>query len=109
MAFTNVTLTGTFTTADGDPALGWLRFTPTETMHNGTDMRAASPVLAFLSSGAISVVLAATDDSATTTISGDVPFYLVEELIRGARARSYRIALVHTDITQDLADITPEA
>lgn len=109
MAFTNVTLTGTFVDGTGAAMKGWLRFTPTETMHNGTDIRAASPVVAFLSSGAISVVLAATDDSGTTTISGATPYYRVEELIHGQRARSCRIALGHADTTQDLADITPEA
>ena len=109
MAFTNVTLTGTFETADGDDASGWVRFTPTTAMSNGTVIVAAAPVLAFLSGGGISVVLVATDDSGTTTTFGDDPLYLVEELLLGQRPRSYRIALTHTDTTQDLADITPEA
>jgi hypothetical protein len=108
-AITRVTLTGEFDAPGGAPARGWLRFTPTEPMHNGALTVAAVPVVASLdAAGEISAQLYATDDPDTTTASGDDPFYLVEELLAGQKPRAYRITLTRADTTQDLADLAPE-
>lgn len=94
MAFTQVVVTGTFTTSDGDPARGRLRFTPTEAMTNGGVVVVAAPVVATLNAGGrISVSLAATDDADTVTASEAPARYLVEELLVRQRPRVWQITV----------------
>lgn len=107
MAFTQVAVTGTFATSDGDPARGRLRFTPSEAMANDGVVVVAAPVTVTLdSAGELTVTLAATTDPGTTP--GDVT-YLVEELLVGQRPHAYRVALAHGALTQALVDIAAAA
>lgn len=124
MAFTQTTVVGAFTTADGDPARGRIRFTPTEAMTNDGVVTVAAPVTATLdAAGEIQLSLTATDDADTTTASDTPAYYLVEELLAGQRPRAWRITVpsggapdVYPDSytadypgdVVDLADVTPE-
>lgn len=126
MAFTQVAVVGTFTTADGgDPARGRIRFTPTEAMTNDGVVVVAAPVMALLdAAGEIQLSLAATDDDGTATASETPAYYRVEELLAGQRPRAWRITVPSSGggggafpasytsdyprTALDLADVTPE-
>lgn len=83
MAFTEVTITGTYRTADGVVAAGAVVFTPTAVMRNG-EIVVGNPVTAQITTGSISVTLAATDDPDTTPVGVS---YRVDEHIVGSRSR----------------------
>lgn len=102
MAFTQVTVTGAFESADGDPARGRIRFTPEGAMTNDGVTVVAAPVTATLDGGQLTVSLAANTDPDTTPADTT---YLVEELLAGQRSCAYRIALGHGDYTQDLVEV----
>lgn len=93
MAFTYITLTRDYDTADGlDPA-GTVTFTPVVPMVNGTVTIVAAPIRALLDvDGLLSVSLAANTDPATTP-SGT--YYNVVEDIVGQARRSYAVVIPH--------------
>lgn len=108
MAFTEITVTGTFKSPTGSAASGTVTFTLTRPMEQpGVGIVEPTPIVASLSAGAISQVLYATDDTDTTE-AGSV-FYSVEEQIVGLPSRSYTINVPHSaaDGTVDLSTLAP--
>jgi hypothetical protein len=100
VAFTYITVTGTYKNPDASNATGAVSFTPTATMRNGA-ITIADPVIGQLTSGALSVSLAATDDSGTTPTGVT---YLVTEYIVGlATPRTYYLAVPHAGGSINLA------
>jgi hypothetical protein len=65
MAFTQVTVTHTFENADGTTPTGSVTFRLTERMTNGTTTIEPIEITATLTSGVLSQVLFANDDTAT--------------------------------------------
>lgn len=110
MAFTTITVTGTYKEADGTTAAsGNVTFIASTTMTDSSNNQIIAPTLAtgtLNGSGAISVSLTATDDS-TTQPTGVT--YEVTENINGAGQNKYNIAIPASSVggTLDLADITP--
>lgn len=96
MAFTQITVTGTFQNSDGTPASGGIRFTPTAVMRNGTsatEINARTPVHAQVVNGVLSAVtLAATTDPGTTPTGVT---YEVSEHLTGQQRLTYHIAVPH--------------
>jgi lysophospholipase L1-like esterase len=111
VAFTQVTVTGTYRLADGTAAAGAVVFTPTVPLRNGT-MEAAAPITAQLNSagavkaadGASPLTLAATTDPGTVPAGGtyDVAEYLINQPVR-----TYQIILSHLVASVDLSTISP--
>jgi hypothetical protein len=90
VAFTQVTVTGTYRDAEGNDAQGAVVFTPTHAMRNG-EIVVSAPRTAQIVAGAIDIDLAATDDAGTTP-EGVV--YEVSEHITGTRVRrTYYLAV----------------
>lgn len=93
MAFTEITVQGSFTSAS-DPAAGTVTFTLCQPISNDGEVLPCEPTTATLDgSGAISVVLVATDD--TDTVPQGV-WYGVTEQISGAQPRDYFIEVSAT-------------
>ena len=91
MAFTQVTVTGSYDTQAGAPASGTVTFTLTKAMENGDVIINPAPITVMLDgSGHFSTLLAANDD--TGTVPQDAQ-YGVTELITGAEPRDYFITL----------------
>ncbi len=105
MAFTLVTLTGTFELQPGEPSSGELTFTLTQGMSNANIALPATPIKVQLDdSGHFSVQLAANDDP-TTEPQGVL--YGVTELVVGAQPRDYFIELSHTATPVDISTLIP--
>jgi hypothetical protein len=103
VAFTYITVTGTYKNPDASNATGAVSFTPTGTMRNA-NVTVADPVVGQLTSGALSVSLAATDDSGTTPTGVT---YLVTEYITGlATPRTYYLAVPNAGGSINLATAT---
>lgn len=104
MAFTQVTITGTYNTQAGATASGSVTFTLTKPMENG-DIINPQPVTVTLdSSGHFSTTLAANDD--TGTVPSDTQ-YGVTELISGAEPRDYFITVSHSVNPVDISTLMP--
>jgi hypothetical protein len=97
--FTFVAVTGTYENPDGTAPTGKVTFTPTAAMRSTSAILEAGTVTGRLSSGVVSVSLAATDDASTTPT--DVT-YVVVETITGAPTRSYNITVPHLSGSVDL-------
>lgn len=107
MAFTVVTLTGTFQSESGASASGTLTFTLTAAMANGGMIIAPAPVTVTLDgSGHFSTSLLATDD--TGTVPQGVQ-YAVTEQITGGQPRDYFIVVPHAVSPVDLSALMPGA
>ena len=109
MAFTTITVTGTFLTAGGAAASGNVTFVASATMSDSLSNQTVVPTMVtgtLNSSGALSVALTATDD-ATTQPTGVT--YEVTENITGAGQNKYNIEVPASSVggTLDLADIAP--
>jgi hypothetical protein len=92
VAFTQVTITQDFTSADWTEPSGTVTFTPTAPMLNGSVVVPAVPVTARLDGGgAISISLVANTDLATAPQGST---YRVQENINGVK-RSYLIRIPH--------------
>tara|TARA_Y100000004_G_scaffold100752_1_gene112929 strand:- start:36 stop:626 length:591 start_codon:yes stop_codon:yes gene_type:complete len=110
MAFTSITVTGTYKKADGTtPASGNVTFLATNPMTDSSNNQIVSPTLVtgiLNGSGAFSVTLTATTDT-TTQPSGTT--YEVTENIDEAFQVKYNIAVPHDSVdgTLDVADVTP--
>ena len=106
MAFTTVTLTGTFKDAAGVAQAGTLTFTLTAGVANSGQTVAPSPITVTLNgSGAFSQSLIATDDAGTTPQGVQ---YGVTEQISGAQPRDYFITISAANApTVDLSALTP--
>lgn len=102
--FTEVVVTGSYTTETGAPAQGTLTFTLTQPMANGVSVP-PSPITATLGgSGDFTVLLLANDDA------GTVPQgvrYGVTEQITGAQPRDYFIVVSHETSPVDIATLMP--
>ena len=91
MAFTAITVTGTFEAASGAAASGTLTFTLTEAMENGNVVVSPAPIVVALdSSGHFSTNLFANDDMGTVPAGVQ---YGVTEQIAGAEPRDYFITV----------------
>lgn len=100
MAFTQVTITGTYRTPAGDPAAGTVVFTPKFAMRNADTVVAHPTHVPLTGAGVLSVSLAATTDPGTAPLGNT---YLVQEYVVGLGAvRSYHLAVPHTFPTLDL-------
>jgi hypothetical protein len=109
MAFTTITVTGTFLAAGGSAASGNITFVASATMTDSASNQTVSPTLVtgtLNGSGVLSVALTATDDS-TTQPTGVT--YEVTENVTGAGQNKYNIEVPASSPggTLDLADITP--
>ena len=110
MAFTTITVTGTYLQADNStPATGNVTFLASTTMTDSSNDQIVAPTFVtgtLNGAGTFSVSLTATDDS-TTQPTGVT--YEVTENIDGAGQKKYNIAVPENSIagTLDLADITP--
>ena len=110
MAFTSITVTGSYKKADGTTAAsGNVTFLATNTMTDSSNNNIVAPTLVtgtLNGSGAISVTLTATDDT-TTQPTGTT--YEVTENIDEAGQNKYNIEVPYNSSgsTLDLADITP--
>ena len=110
MAFTTITVTGTFLQADSvTAASGNVTFIAATTMQDSSNNQIIAPTLVtgtLNSSGTFSVSLTATDD-ATTQPTGVT--YEVTENIDGAGQNKYNIEVPENSLngTLDLADTTP--
>lgn len=92
MAFTQVTVTQDYNSADWTEPSGTVIFTPVVPMLNSGVVVPAVPVTARLDgAGTISITLVADTDPSTTPTGG---YYGVVELINGVR-RSYNVVIPH--------------
>lgn len=110
MAFTPITVTGTFVDGEGAPSEGKVTFLATATMRQPSENLSISPteVTATLSaSGSFSVVLYATNDIGTEPKGVT---YEVTERIKGSPRNKYFLAIDKDSIggTVDLADLVPD-
>jgi len=109
MAFTSITVTGTYEDPIGDPAEGRVTFKLTSTMRQPAGNLTIVPtdVVATLDGdGEFSIVLPANNDSGTVPSGVG---YEVTERIRGAALNKYFISIDKDAIgdTVDLADLVP--
>jgi hypothetical protein len=99
VSFTQVTVTGSYLTPDGDPAAGVVTFTPTAAMHNG-DTVVSSRVVVRIVGGQLVTSLAATDDPATAPTGVS---YRVDERIAGVKDTvTYWVTIPHSTAEFDL-------
>lgn len=110
---TQVTVSGTITDAAGRGFAGTVTFTPTVPLYDtsGNLVVGTAPVEATVTSGALSVVIYATDD-ASTTPSGAT--YTISEALTGTdgnpRKRSYKAEIPSASATlryEDIAEAVP--
>jgi hypothetical protein len=104
MAFTQVTVTCRFASADGTIPKGLVSFTPTAPMSNGGSTVPAEAKPVTLVDGLGIIVLDANDDAGTVP-SGTG--YKVTERIIGAAPRTYTVILTHAQPAVNLADLVP--
>lgn len=103
MAFTTVTVTGTYD-VQGNPASGTLTFTLTAPMSNSNVSVVPQPIRVTLANGSFSVSLYANDD--TATVPQGVSWGVTEQ-ISGAQPRDYFITVPSADGTVDISTLTP--
>ncbi|GAC1373745.1 MAG: hypothetical protein NVSMB4_00660 [Acidimicrobiales bacterium] len=107
MAFTAVTVTGTYQREDGTPASGTVTFTLTAPIRDNVTNVTRIPVdiVATLNaSGAISQIVTANDDP-TTLPTGTG--YMVVERISGASNRLYTVIVPRAGGTVDISTLAP--
>lgn len=105
MAFTMVTVTGTYETQAGAAAAGSVTFTLTKSIQNGNVIINPEPVTVTLDgSGHFSTTLAANDDTGTVPVDTQ---YGVTELITGAEPRDYFVTLSHATSPVDISTLMP--
>lgn len=105
MAFTLVTITGTYESQAGAAAAGTVTFTLTKPMQCGNVIINPAPITVTLDgSGHFSTTLAANDD--TGTVPQDAQ-YGVTELITGAEPRDYFITVAHATNPVDISTLMP--
>jgi hypothetical protein len=105
MAFTQITVSGTYKTADGTAAAGSVTFTPVVAMSN-SNVVVSAPVVGQLNGfGVVSVSLAATTDPGTTPTGNT--YEVVEYLNNSGGVRRYNIVVTHNAGSLDLAAIAP--
>ena len=110
MAFTSITVTGTYYKADGTtPASGNVTFLATNPMTDSSNNQIVAPTLVtgtLNGSGVFSVTLTATTDPTTQP---DGTTYEVTENIDEAFQVKYNISVPHDSVggTLDVADVTP--
>lgn len=105
MAFTMVTITGTYASQPDQWADGELTFTLTQGMSNGNVTLPATPIKVQLDeAGHFSVELAANDDLATEPQG---VLYGVTEIVVGAQPRDYFIKVSREQNPVDIATLMP--
>ena len=109
MSFTPITVTATsWENGDGTAASGTVTFRLSEPIVNAGVTRSATEVIATVTAGALSVVLAANDDTTTLPLG---TFYAVTEAITGAPVRDYEIRVPSAAVggTCTLESLAPTA
>ena len=107
MAFTVVTVVGTFQSESAAAASGTLTFTLTKAMENGNVVIPPAPITVTLDgSGHFSQTLLANDD--TGTVPPGVQ-YGVTEQIAGAQPRDYFITVAQAVTPVDISTLMPGA
>lgn len=103
MAFTYVTVTATYETADDVAAAGRVEFTPVDQMRNGLTVVSTTVSETLDASGGLSIRLAATTDPATIPVG--VTYRVVERIV-GQPIRTYYVSVPHDQgATLQLADL----
>lgn len=107
MTIPTVTVSGSYEDAEGNPATGTVTFKLNTILVDSTDDTTVSrtPIVATLTAGAFTQVLAATSGGDITPTSGVV--YTVTEQITGSRTRRFRVALPSSSPTVNIADLSP--
>ena len=102
MAFSSVTITGTYETPDGNPADGEVVFEPTTAMRNGSTIVSGSQRYRLVNGQfPVGSVVAATSDPGTSPAGAS---YRVTEFIEGAR-REYYIEVPSSPTVLDLGSV----
>ncbi len=104
MAFTYITVTGTYVQEDGSVAIGTVSFQASAFMQNGNITVNDSHTVTLDANGHFSTTLAATDDPGTVPVG---VVYQVAESMKGAPVRQYYIVLSHLTTPVDLSTIFP--
>lgn len=107
MAFTNITVTGTWQHADGTSATGKVEFVLSRPVANSNVIISNQPIIATLNgSGSISTTLVANDDTGTFPTG---TFYLVTEQLIGAAHTEYEVVIPHSAVsgTIDISTLMP--
>jgi len=104
MAFTQVTLTGTYQDAAGNPLAGTVTFTLTTPIANADVIASVAPITVTLENGSFSLVLAATDDPGT--VPPGVPYGVTEALSNG-QPRDYFISVSSATSPIDISTLMP--
>jgi hypothetical protein len=109
MAFTTITVTGTYQDANGDPVPGFVTFMLSSQLQDAVteEIVSRTRIKRYLdSAGSFSVDLVATNDPDTEPLGAT---YKVSEYIRGRLERVYNIELPYDTPggTLDLADVAP--
>lgn len=108
---TSITVTGTYQDASGNPLTGHVTFTPTADLLDSTGhvVLRAAPLYAYLTAGAISIVLPCTDNA--TLNPAMWAYTVVEALSDGTQSlpnRTYTVQLPHTlGATVDISTVIP--
>jgi lysophospholipase L1-like esterase len=109
VAPTQITVTGSYTTAGGDPAEGSVSFQLRRAIIDSSAnvvVARTTHTVELDAAGAFSVSLAATDDAESLPVGNT---YQVVERINGARTQRWSFELPHDapDATVDMADLVP--
>jgi hypothetical protein len=106
MAFTPVTVTGSYESESGATAAGTVTFTLTQAMQNADQIVTPTPITVTLDgTGHFSTVLLANDDTGTTPPG---VCYGVTEQITGGQQRDYFIVVSHATSPVDLSTLMPQ-
>jgi hypothetical protein len=114
MAFTTITITGSFTRPDGQPAQGTVTATLSEQLENGTAIIEPTPIAGVLnaagqlkdSSGLQPFTVVANDDPATTPQGSEYQFVLE---LDSAPVKEFSAVVSHSAVggTVDLSALDP--
>jgi hypothetical protein len=103
-SFTEVVVTGSYTTENGQPAQGTLTFTLSQPMANGMTVPPSPITVTLREDGSFTVNLLANDDAATVPQGVR---YGVTEQINGAQPRDYFVVVSHDTSPVDIATLMP--
>ncbi len=105
MAFTPITVTGTYAREDGSVEAGSVSLTATAFMTNSSQIRVNAPQVAVLDgTGHFSMTVAATNDPGTQPTG---VLYRVDESMVGVTLRTYYISLPYNGGAVDLGSVVP--
>lgn len=105
MAFTPVTLTGTFRHPDGTNATGTVSAVPSSSMVNGVTITDLTPIVGTVTAGALSMSILATDDTGTAPSGA---FYTFTVQLDGiAPVETFTAPISHLVTPLDFSALTP--